>query len=199
MAWEKIKNWGSLVALIVNLGVLAGLLVQCGRLQSGLDDVHHIRRNLEVLAGKVDGLNTSGELIKAKINNEIIPRLNNDPKIKPLAGIPVHKAFTLGELKYNWAVPYKARGGESVDGILMAAGVPKDPNKVKEVLTTNPDGFKKTPTTYPAGFVAAPGATILIPVSDNYVEKLVQESVQFDERPHWKVIPAPPPGKASEK
>lgn len=173
---EKLKNWGNVIVLIVNISILLGLLVQCGRLQSGLDDLRHIRENVE-------SLRQDTTLIKAKINNEIIPRLNHEKGVKPLAGVPIQKEITVGEAKYRWAVPYKAIGGESVGAILTAAEVPWEQAKINEVVTVNPNSLVRSK--YVAGtpdFVAVRGAEVLIPVSDSYVKKYLGETVEFREK-----------------
>lgn len=208
---ERLKNWGNVIVLIVNISILVGLLVQFGRVQSGLDDLHHIRENMVTtnqfvkLENKMDNLSKRGEglqqetaLIKAKIDNEIIPRLNNDPKIKPLAGIPIQKQINVGGTSYSWAVPYKAKGGESVVHILTAADIPWDQAKINEVVTVNPNSLKLSKYVAAAPiFLAVRGAEVLIPVSDSYVKKYLGETVKFQENLLIHKEPAPPKEKES--
>ena len=179
-----------------SIPLLGGLIYTSGQIWGGLSDLSYIKSNMATkdqfgaveksvtgLDSKVASLNVTTELIKAKINDEIIPHRNMDPKVKPLAGIPIQKAITLGELRYNWAIPYKARGGESLASILNAARVPEEPDKVKEVVAANPHGFNVKLMAYTSlgDIKAVRGAQIIIPVSDSYMQKYIAQTLEFKE------------------
>ena len=194
IANEAFASYG-LIPIVL---LLAGGIYNYGYLRSGLEDLKYVRTTVDNLAKKVDGIHTSTELIKAKIDNEIIPRLNNDPKIKPLAGIPIQKQINVGGTSYSWAVPYKAKGGESVVHILTAADIPWDQAKINEVVTVNPNSLKLSKYVAAAPiFLAVRGADILIPVSDSYVKKYLGETGKFRENLLIHKEPAPPKEKES--
>ncbi len=209
--WQEAKRIITSYGWIPTILLFLWALYQFGRLSDGLDNLKYIRENMVTtnqfvkLENKMDNLSKRGEglqqetaLIKAKIDNEMIPRLNNDPKIKPLAGIPIQKQINVGGTSYSWAVPYKAKGGESVVHILTAADIPWDQAKINEVVTVNPNSLKlsKYATAAPI-FLAVRGADVLIPVSDSYVKKYLGETVKFRENLLIHKEPAPPKEKES--
>lgn len=196
MSWHRLNQILSQYGWIPLILLIIGLLVEYGQLRGQQKDLEYVRTHMATsqqidqletkisgLSNKVESLITSTELIKAKINNEIIPRLNGDEKIKPLSGIPVEKEIIVGTTKYGWVIPYAARGGESAVEILQIAGVSYEPTKVKEVVAANPTSFKKLAVGFPAEqkLVAAPGAFVLIPVSHSYVQKYLAETLHFRE------------------
>ncbi len=176
-----VKEWGGVGAL----AVMVGLIFWFGKVAARIEDYDKLREatnpipgmakafdeikgQLRGLDAKTERLSTEVALIRAKINDEIIPRLNQEQKIRPVGsaslGVPVPvdeavKAKIISEdqykelsPKYKWVVPYTTvRSGELLESIVKASqekyGNATDPAEAAKV---NQDKLRD-PKNIPAG------------------------------------------------
>ena len=148
-----LKDWSGLILSVIVL--VYGVFSWFGRVGVRLEDYDRLRETtnqipsiakgveeskgqLRDLGIKAERFSTEVALIRAKINDEIIPRLKQEQKIRPVGsaslGVPVPvdeavKAKVISEdqyrelsPKYKWVVPYTTvRSGEGLESIVKAS------------------------------------------------------------------------------
>lgn len=173
------KEWGGIISVAA---MLLWVPYWFGRVESSLEDAKRLRedtaripgiaKDSEEVKGYLRGLTERTErmatdiaLIRAKVNDEIIPRLNGEQKLRPVAspllGIPVPREEAVAvkvlswdqvnnlPAKFGWVAPYQTvRPNERLADIIKAHskayGTTADPAvtlKLNKPVLNNPDSI----------------------------------------------------------